>query len=104
MAFRLEQRRVEFGYCMKKLADGGCNIRSSMNNCINCKMLCTSKKYLPYWKELLKEQQIIVDGLISIYNKNKVTDYENFKEYRKELRILNGYEDIVNKIEESEVK
>jgi len=103
MDFRLDQRRVEFGYCMKKLADGGCNNRSSMYNCINCKMLCTGKKYLPYWKELLKEQQTIVEALIGIYNKNKINDYGNFKEYQKEFQILNGYEDIVNKIEESEV-
>jgi integrase len=104
MDFRLDQRRVEFGYCMKKLADGGCNNRSSMYNCINCKMLCTGKKYLPYWQEFLKERQIIVDELISIYNKNKIIDYENFKEYQKEVQILNGYKNIVNKIEESEVK
>ena len=48
---------------------------------------------------LLKEQQTIVDALIGIYNKNKINDYGNFKEYQKEFQILNGYEDIVNKIE-----
>lgn len=104
MDFRLEQRRVEFGYCMKKLADGGCNNRSSLYNCINCKMLCTGKRYLPYWKEFLKEQQTIVDTLIHIYNENQITNYENFKEYQKEMNLLAGYKNIVNKIEESEVK
>lgn len=104
MDFRLEQRRIEFGYCMKKLADGGCNNRSSLYNCINCKMLCTGKKYLPYWKEFLSEQRIILDELVDIYNKNHITNYENFREYQKELSIFNGYKNIVNKIEESEVK
>lgn len=103
MDFRLEQRRVEFGYCMKKLADGGCNNRSSLYNCINCKMLCTGKKYLPYWKELLKEQETIIDALICIYNKNEISNYEHFKEYQKEISLLTGYKNIVNKIEESEV-
>jgi integrase len=104
MDFRLEQRRVEFGYCMKKLADGGCNNRSSLYNCINCKMLCTGKKYLPYWKGFLKEQETIVDALIRIYNKNQISNYEDFKEYQKEMSLLKGYKNIVNKIEESEVK
>lgn len=104
MDFRLEQRRVEFGYCMKKLADGGCNNRSSLYNCINCKMLCTGKKYLPYWKEFLKEQETIVGTLIRIYNKNQINNYEDFKEYQKEMGLLEGYKNIVNKIEESEVK
>lgn len=36
MDFRLDQRRVEFGFCMKKMAEGGCRQRNSLYNCVNC--------------------------------------------------------------------
>lgn len=54
--FRLGQRRVEFGFCMLKTADGPCLNRNSLYNCVNCKNLCTGRQYLPYWKEMLEQQ------------------------------------------------
>lgn len=36
MDFRLDQRRVEFGVCMKKMAEGGGGQRNSLYNCVNC--------------------------------------------------------------------
>ena len=64
--FRLEQRKVEFGYCLKKVADGGCDNRNSLFNCINCKHLCTGRKYSPYWCELLEQQETVVNQLLQI--------------------------------------
>lgn len=102
MDFRLEQRRVEFGFCLKKLADGGCANRSSMINCVNCKNLCTGKAYLPYWQELLKEQTRLVDALILSYNQANILNYEEFKEYNQAVFIKNCYENTVKAIVEGD--
>ncbi|HCA30689.1 MAG TPA: site-specific integrase, partial [Ruminococcaceae bacterium] len=100
--FCLEQRKVEFGYCLKKAADGGCENRSSLFNCINCKHLCTGRKYLPYWHELLEQQEEIVRQLMKIYAENGITDYEEFREYRQERFLLECYRNMIVSIEESE--
>lgn len=99
--FRLEQRKVEFGYCLQKLADGGCSNRNSLYNCINCKNLCTGKKYLPYWQELLSQQQLAVKKLLEIYAKNNITeaDFVDFKEYKQEIFLFRCYENMVRAIE-----
>jgi len=97
--FCLNTRRVEFGHCIKKLADGGCNSRGSLVNCVNCKNLCTGIKYLPYWKPLLQEQEKIVDELLRIYWQNGISGYHDFKEYRQEQNLLDGYRSIVAAIE-----
>jgi integrase len=98
--FRLEQRRVELGYCLVKTVDGQCSNRSSLYNCVNCKNLCTGKKYLPYWNGLLSQQEEIVERLIHAYHANGIGDYTDFAEYKQELRLLKGYESIVNAIME----
>lgn len=98
--FRLEQRRVEFGFCMIKAADASCQNRNSLYNCINCRNLCTGKQYLPYWLELLEQQKIVVEKLISTYVAEGISDYTNYTEYRQESRLLNGYENIVKAIHE----
>lgn len=98
--FRLEQRRVELGYCLVKAADGGCVNRNNIYNCVNCKNLCTGKKYLPYWADLLAEQQAVFDALINTYQANSITDYEDYTEYKQEYRLLKGYGSIVGKITE----
>jgi len=99
MDFRLEQRRVEFGFCLKKLADGGCTSRSSLINCVNCKNLCTGPKYLPYWQSLLNGQREVVDSLLAAYAEAGIIDYQEFREYRQATFLLNCYENIVNAIE-----
>ena len=99
--FRLEQRRVEFGFCLVKAADGHCTNRNSLYNCVNCRNLCTGKKYLPYWMELLEQQRFIVNNLIENYrrnSRNNIDGYESFMEYKQEFRLLQGYENIVNAI------
>jgi integrase len=98
--FRLEQRRVELGYCLVKAADGGCSNRSSLYNCVNCKNLCTGKKYLPYWNNLLNDQKDIVGRLLRSYRDGDIDDYIDFAEYKQEFRLLQGYENIVAAINE----
>lgn len=98
--FRLEQRRVEFGFCMMKAVDSPCQNRNSLYNCVNCRNLCTGKQYLPYWLELLEQQRAIVKKLISAYIADDISDYTNYTAYKQESRLLAGYENIVKAIRE----
>ena len=100
--FCMEQRKVELGFCLQKVADGGCTNRNSLYNCVNCKNLCTGKKYLPYWKELLEQQCSIVEKLLAVYASKGVADYTEYKEYKQEMFLKNCYENIVNAIETEE--
>ncbi|MDR0287038.1 MAG: site-specific integrase [Clostridiales bacterium] len=101
--FRLDQRRVEFGYCLIKAADGRCPNRNSLYNCVNCKNLCTGVKYLSYWNELLIQQEDIVERLIHTYHANNVEGYADFTKYKQEFRLLEGYRNIVIAIKEVDV-
>lgn len=98
--FRLEQRRVELGYCLTKAADGRCPNRNSLYNCVNCNNLCTGKKYLPYWNELLLQQKEVVERLVHAYHANDTEGYADFAEYKQEFHLLKGYESIVAAIKE----
>jgi hypothetical protein len=99
MDFRLEQRRVEFGFCLKKMAEGGCTNRSSLINCVNCKNLCTGPQYLSYWQGLLNGQHEVVNRLHTTYTEAGITDYAEFIEYRQAAYLLSCYENIVSAIE-----
>ena len=100
--FRLEQRRVELGYCLIKAADGRCPNRNSLYNCVNCPNLCTGKKYLPYWNDLLIQQKKIIESLISNYHADGIQDYSDFVQYKQKLHLLKGYENIVAAIREGD--
>lgn len=102
--FCLENRRVELGYCLKKLSDGPCGSRSSLVNCVNCRNLCTGTAYLPYWKELYEQQRKRVDALFSAYTENKIAsrEYKEFQEYRQEQTLLAGYEKVLAALEGGE--
>ena len=100
MDFRLEQRRVELGYCLLKIADGRCSNRISLYNCVNCKNLCTGMKYLPHWNELLIQQEMVIKTLVQTYHNNGIEDYTGFVEYKQEFHLLRGYENIVAAIKE----
>ena len=102
--FCMEYRRVELGYCLQKIADGGCNKRNSLYNCVNCTNLCTGKKYLSYWKELLEQQNLTVQKLLDSYEKQNITDYTEYKEYKQETFLQQCYLSIVNAIENAEVQ
>ncbi len=45
--FRLGQRRVELGFCAKKLSEGGCKNRNRLYHCVACQQLCTGKSICP---------------------------------------------------------
>lgn len=100
MDFRLDQRRVEFGFCMKKMAEGGCRQRNSLYNCVNCRNLCTGKKYLSHWLELLESQVLTVQVMEAKYRLAGITEYQSFKEYEKAVFLRECYKNIVERIKE----
>ncbi len=102
--FRLGNRRVELGFCSKKLCDGPCKNINRAIHCVNCPNLCTGIKYLEYWGKLKNSQQEIVDALILGYESQNIVDYEAFAEYKSESNLLLSYENIIIKIKESEVR
>lgn len=101
--FRLRNRRVELGFCTRKLCEGTCKSRSRAVHCVNCPQLCTGVKYLPYWDKLLQAQQERVHALIVGYRDAEIEDYEVFTEYKQEQRMLSAYENIVAELKKSEV-
>ena len=97
--FCLGQRRVELGFCVRKVTDGPCTNRCSLYNCVDCRNLCTGKQYLPYWKGLLQEQEKLLDRLAEVYKSERITDYSGYLEYKQEYRLLESYRSVVNMIE-----
>lgn len=101
--FRLGNRRVELGFCTRKLCEGACKSRSRTIHCVNCPQLCTGIKYLPYWSKLLKSQGERVRAVVVGYQDAEIEDYEDFIEYQQEQRLLAAYENIVAELRKNEV-
>mgnify|MGYP002924495002 FL=1 len=99
--FRLGQRRVELGFCAKKLSEGGCKNRNRLYHCVACRQLCTGKKYLPYWYALLDSQKQTVQALLETYRAEGIRDYEDFMEYLQEKHLLDAYREMTQTILES---
>lgn len=98
MGFRLDQRRVEFGFCVKKMAERGCSQRNSIYNCVNCRNLCTGEKYLSYWLELLESQVMTVQVMEEKYQMAGIAEYQSFKEYEKATFLRECYKNMVERI------
>jgi len=99
--FRLERRRVEFGFCLRSPGMGKCDRRSNLYGCVNCRHLCTGIQYLVYWQELLQEQERYLSELKSSYQNAGITQYNEFREYQQVLLLRDGYLSVVNSILES---
>lgn len=96
--FRLNYREVEFGKCTKHFSEEPCGKISGKMSCVTCPKCATGKKYLPKWISLRDSQKSIVDDLIEGYNKENITEYEDFIEYQRETYFLKCYEDAVQKL------
>ena len=101
--FRLGNRRVELGFCTRKLCEGACKSRSRTVHCVNCPQLCTGRQYLSHWKKLMQAQRERVYTLIESYENAGIAGYEEFIEYQQEQRLLSAYENIVAELEKSGV-
>lgn len=101
--FCLNNREVELGVCSKHISEGVCGNRIGASMCSVCNKLCTGEKYLDKWIALRDSQKLIVEGLINVYKINKIDDYENFIEYKKELSLLQRYESVISAIKNFKV-
>lgn len=96
--FRLEKRRVEFGFCLRRPEMGGCDRRSNLYGCVNCRHLCTGRQYLSYWQELLCEQERNLTELERSYQNAGVERYNEFREYQQSRLLRDGFKSVVNSI------
>ena len=96
--FRLGYRRVEMGFCTKKLSGGACGNESRMHHCASCKNLCTGKFYLSHWESLVLSQENRVGCLTEAYAAEGIMDYSEFAEYRRECALLAAYCAVTEKI------
>jgi hypothetical protein len=69
---------------------------------VNCKNLCTGRKYLTYWEKLLSEQSGVVSALINTYASIDVGDYIEFKEYKQAVFLQDCYKNMVIAIKAGE--
>lgn len=96
--FAMNAREVEFGQCTKHVSDGPCGKRAGKAHCAICPKLCTGEKYLPKWVALSNSQLDIVNNLVSAYEKEKIEQYEDFIEYKREMKLLNEYQAVIDAI------
>lgn len=100
--FCLNSREVEYGVCMKHFSIEPCNKRADIFACATCSKLCTGKKYLERWNSLYIKQKDRVDQLVAKYQYNEISEeeYEKFREFEKEVYLLNTFKLVLNKLEE----
>lgn len=97
--FELSEREVLFGKCTKHFSQGRCN-NAGEDACANCSKLCTGKKYLPRWMELLQKQEDIIKALEVGYSRESIppSEYSNFIEYIREVNQANYLKEVINSI------
>lgn len=92
--FRMSKRRVELGHCTKHPSQGVCHHKS----CATCTNICTGKKYIDEWYKLLEVQKIVVNELIEFYRKTNILDYKEYKEFKLEYELMQGYKATIDEI------
>lgn len=98
--FKTTFRDVEFGKCAKHPSEGICH-RIGTLACANCSKICTGKKYLDKWKELLKSETEVLENLEKTYLSEKISkdEYCNFLEFKKTVQQIQYYQDVINRIQ-----
>lgn len=96
--FKLGMREVELGYCMKGFWEEPCSKLSGKINCATCGKICVGIQKLSKWKNLMESQERVVRSLIYGYKKVGISDYKNYREFQREIYLLNIYRDSVSKI------
>lgn len=98
--FRLERRRVEYGYCLLHPTDGECTKHYSLYNCANCPHLCTGPQYFQYWRELLDSQLAYLEELQRTYAREGIENCHSYKEYQQAEFLVRCYQCVVSRIQE----
>jgi len=100
--FCLGRRDVEFGQCVKHMADGPCGKRSEHEtSCAECPNLCTGKKYRKKWQNLVDSQIRITDELVRAYQSEGIPEavFSKYREYQSEKHRLDSYTDTLRNID-----
>ena len=97
--FRLGLRRVEMGLCLRKDSASPCVNTASMIHCASCPKLCTGKKYLAHWKELLASADQALGRLEEGYIREGLTDYREYAEYIREKNLADAYRNLTERLE-----
>jgi integrase len=97
--FRLSYRDVELGKCTKGFHEKPCGKITGKISCGLCSKCATGKKYLPEWIKLKNSQEILVKELVMNFEKENITGYEDFVEYKREVYFLDTYTDVVQRLE-----
>ncbi len=97
--FRLGLRRVEMGLCLRRDSASPCANTASMIHCVNCPKLCTGRKYLAHWKELLSSADQALGLLEEGYVREGLTDYREYAEYIREKNLADAYRNLVERLE-----
>ena len=97
--FRLGLRRVEMGLCLRRDSASPCVNTASMIHCASCPKLCTGKKYLPHWKELLASADQALGRLEEGYIREGLTDYREYAEYIREKNLADAYRNLTERLE-----
>lgn len=103
VGFCTDYREVEFGKCIKPFWEGMCKrIGEDEIVCATCDKLCTSLNSLPKWQKLRNSKLNLIDKLEQHYAELGIEkeEYLKYREYQKEMYLLNAYIDVINKIEE----
>jgi site-specific recombinase XerD len=103
VGFCTDYREVELGKCIKPFWEGTCKrIGEDETVCATCDKLCTSLNSLPKWQKLRDSKQSLIDKLEQHYAKLGIEkeEYLGYREYQREMYLLNAYIAVINKIEE----
>jgi len=92
--FCLSFRLVELGMCSKHISQGVCN----KLECATCNNLCTGPAYLEQWNKMYDEQQNLLNAMLEVYRQNNDSNYENYHEYQRVLRLRDSYKDVIDRI------
>lgn len=88
------------GICTKHVSFGPCQKKT----CIQCKFLTTGPQKLPMWRKLRDEQERYIKDLGSEYEEEGIFEYQRFRNYERQLSLLDYYRNTVTQLEEFVVR
>ena len=102
--FMLGTREVELGQCLKHPSEGRCSINGNMS-CSTCANMCTGALYLPKWEKLAEDSLNLLNQFKSKYEELNIPEdeYQNFIEYKQELKLYNQYLSVIDAIKKKGV-
>jgi len=99
-----KHREVELGVCCRKMSDGPCKSLGH-NACATCTKLVTGSQFLDKWQALLDDSTSRIAQLQQYYQSSGIepSEYEQFREYDREIKLFQSYKAVVTAITQMEV-